>query len=131
MNEKWMDRWMNGWMGLNTNLYNDLVGEPKPSILGAFISSVEHQERLVGTWEVGTPRRVVVVAKQKMLVLKKGLCGGAKSWGGGGSVLHAISPISEANWLVGGEVYKKCKYKKQCVSVLQQYSRAICYQLIV
>ncbi len=89
---------MNRWMGLNTNLYNDLVGEPKPSILGAFISSVEHQEKLVGTWEVGTPRRVVV-AKQNMLVLKKGLCGGAKSWGG---LCFACNLSNLRGKLVGG-----------------------------
>ncbi len=43
MNEKWMNVWMNGWMGLNTNLYNDLVGEPEPSIWGLsfLVSSIE------------------------------------------------------------------------------------------
>ncbi len=39
--------------------------------MGAFISSVEHRERLIGTWEVGTPRRVVVASKKYVGTQKK------------------------------------------------------------
>jgi hypothetical protein len=43
MNEWKMDGWMGGWVGLNTNLYNDLVGEPEPSIWGLsfLVSSIK------------------------------------------------------------------------------------------
>jgi hypothetical protein len=90
------------------------VVSPRAKYLGAFISSVEHQEKLVGTREVGTPRRVVA-SKKICWYSKKRTLWWSQEWSG--SVLHAISPISEANWLVGGEVYKNVSTKqKMCVS---------------
>ncbi len=142
MNEKWMDRWMDGWKyctykwmknwwidgwmdGVEHQFIQWVGWCARAKYLGAFISSVEHQERLVGTWEVGTPRRVVA-SKKICWYSKKGLCGGAKKSGG---LCFACNLSNLRGKLVGGwdKCTKRWVQNRKCVSVLQQYSRAICY----
>jgi hypothetical protein len=76
---------MDEWDGVEHQFYTMtwLVSRGGKYFWGLSFSSVRASRKgWVGTWEVGTPRRVVV-AKQKKYVWyskKKGLCGGAKSW---------------------------------------------------
>lgn len=78
-------------------------GEPEPSIWGLSFLVSSIKKGLVGTWEVGTPRRVVVASKKICWWYSKKDFVVEPRRVGGGSVLHAISPISEAKtgwWVV-------------------------------
>jgi hypothetical protein len=72
--------------------------------LGAFISSVEHQEKLVGSWEVGTPRRVVASKKFVGTQKKDFVVEPRVEWSGG--LCFACNLSNLRGKLVGG--WRKC-----------------------
>jgi hypothetical protein len=80
----------------------------------------------LGLGKFGTPRRVVVASKKICWWYSKKDFVVEPRRVGRGSVLHAISPISEAKlgwWVVS--VYKNVSTKQMCVSPPAIYSRAI------
>jgi len=85
--------------------------------LGAFISSVKHQERLVGTREVGTPRRVVASKKFVGTQKKDFVVEPRVEWEGGALFcMQSLQSQRQTGWWVE-KVYKNVSTKQNmCVS---------------